>query len=154
MTLNYLSPNKIKVIIGKFPDIQITAQKTNIPGITLNPVKTPVNSSHDAWFPGDKIEYEDLIVTFIVDTKLAGYKAVRSWMNEITGQDGKRPEYFSDITVEILNNHFGINQTIQYKYCMPYQITGAVMDTSISEETPITFDCVFKFSDMNIIDNT
>lgn len=154
MTTGYLSPNRVKILIERFPEIQMTAQKVNIPGITLTPVHVPTPNNKDVWFPGDKIEFEDLIVTFIVDNKLSGYKAVKKWIKDISGLDKMRPEYFSDMTVEVLSNNFQLNQTIKYYYCFPYQIVGGIMDTTATEEVPITFDCMFKYSDMDIVDNT
>lgn len=151
--VDFLSPNRLKVIIWKYPELQLTAQKINIPMITVNPAHVSTNNNKDSWYPGDKMEFEDLIVTFIVDEQLSGYKAVKDWLYMITDLDDMRPEYFSDITVEALSNNYQPNQSFYYHHCFPYQVGGGVMDVSLDETTPITFDCVFKYNNLEIKNN-
>lgn len=155
MTANFdlLSPNRIKIIVHKFPDIQISAQKVNIPGITINPAEMPTNSNKDTHWPGDKLQYDDLVIQFLLDEQLNSYKAVKNWMNQITLEDEQKSEFFSDMTVEALTNNHNLNQTLRYYNCFPYMITGIELDTTIDESVPIVVSCFFKFNKFEIIGN-
>ena len=53
--------------------------RTNLPGITLSEAiqNTPFK---DISMPGNKLEYEDLSVTFIVDEYLENYTSMHEWL--------------------------------------------------------------------------
>lgn len=130
------------------------AQRVVIPGISVNPVMLPTNSNKDGYFPGDKMEYEDLVIGFILDERLETYKSIKNWMNDITLNDGRRDQFFSDITIEALTNNHQLNQTFKFYNTFPYSISGGVLDCSIDESTPMSLDCMFKFNKMEIVDNS
>ena len=77
--LDYASPIQFKFTCIKLPTVEFFCQTANIPGITLGTadVETPLKSIP---FPGDKLTYGDLNVSFLVDENLNNYKELHDWL--------------------------------------------------------------------------
>ena len=77
--LDYASPIQFKFTCAKLPTVEFFCQTANIPGITLGAadVETPLKSIP---FPGDKITYQALNISFLVDENLNNYKELHDWM--------------------------------------------------------------------------
>ena len=77
--LDYASPTQFRFVIGQLPKVEFFSVGTNLPGITLSEAiqNTPFK---DISMPGNKLEYEDLSVTFIVDEYLENYTSMHEWL--------------------------------------------------------------------------
>ena len=77
--LDYASPIQFKFTCVKLPKVEFFCQTANIPGITLGTadVETSLKSIP---FPGDKLTYGDLNVSFLVDENLNNYKELHDWL--------------------------------------------------------------------------
>ena len=77
--LDYASPTQFRFIIGQLPKVEFFTVATNLPGITLSGAvqNTPFK---DIPMPGNKLDYEDLTVTFIVDEFLENYTSLHEWL--------------------------------------------------------------------------
>tara|TARA_Y100001963_G_scaffold76361_1_gene105916 strand:+ start:6156 stop:6764 length:609 start_codon:yes stop_codon:yes gene_type:complete len=77
--LDYASPIQFRFKCIKLPKVEFFCQSANIPGISLGEanVETPLVNIP---FPGDKISYGDLNVSFLVDENLNNYKELHDWM--------------------------------------------------------------------------
>jgi hypothetical protein len=77
--LDYASPTQFRFVIGQLPKVEFFTVATNLPGITLSDAvqNTPFK---DIPMPGNKLDYEDLTVTFIVDEFLENYTSLHEWL--------------------------------------------------------------------------
>jgi len=77
--LDYASPIQFKFTCIKLPMVEFFCQTASVPGITLGTanMETPLN---EIPIPGDKINWQDLNVSFIVDENLNNYKELHDWM--------------------------------------------------------------------------
>ena len=77
--LDYASPTQFKFSIIKLPKVEYFCTAINVPGITLNYVtqQTPLK---DIPYPGEKLIYGDLQVTFLVDENLENYREIHGWL--------------------------------------------------------------------------
>ena len=91
--LDYSSPTQFKFGIIQLPKVEFFTVAANLPGITL-PSATYNTPFKDIPTMGDKPEYEDLTITFIVDEFLENYKELHNWMVGIAFP--KSREQFSD----------------------------------------------------------
>lgn len=78
--INPLSPNGFQFSITKLPEVTYFCQEVNLPDITLGIAEQPTPFS-DAKIPGDKLQYGDLLVQFIIDEDMGNYLAVHNWIN-------------------------------------------------------------------------
>ena len=77
--LDYASPIQFRFKCSKLPTVEFFCQSANIPGIGLGQadVETPLKSIP---FPGDKVTYQDLGISFLVDENLNNYKEIHDWI--------------------------------------------------------------------------
>ena len=77
--LDYASPVQFRFKCSKLPKVEFFCQTANIPGIGLGvaDVETPLKSIP---FPGDKVTYQDLAISFLVDENLNNYKEIHDWI--------------------------------------------------------------------------
>ena len=80
--LDYSSPTQFRFLINQLPKVQYFTTEANIPGITLGEgtYNTPLK---DLPLLGDKLTYDDLTITFIVDENLENYIEMHTWLTSI-----------------------------------------------------------------------
>lgn len=99
--LDYSSPTQFKFSINQLPKVEFFTVAANLPGISLPPASynTPFKNIPTI---GEKPEYEDLTITFIVDEFLENYISIHEW---ITGTGfPKSRQQFSDFRTLTANN--------------------------------------------------
>ena len=80
--LDYSSPTQFRFLINQLPKVEYFTTEANIPGITLGEgqFNTPLKNIE---ILGDKLEYEDLTISFIVDENLENYIEIHTWLTSI-----------------------------------------------------------------------
>jgi len=77
---DYASPTQFKFSILKLPKVEYFCTQVNLPGITLGgslEQKTPLK---DIPIPGDKLTYDPLSMTFLVDENLENFQEIHGWL--------------------------------------------------------------------------
>ena len=77
--LDYASPTQFKFTISQLPKVEFFTTAANIPGISLGQASQPTPLK-DIPIPGDKLEYDNLNITFLVDENLENYREIHGWM--------------------------------------------------------------------------
>ena len=77
--MDYASPVQFRFKIAKLPQVEFFIQTVNLPGISLGSATVP-NPLYDYPVPGDKITYQSLDISFLVDENLNNYKELHDWM--------------------------------------------------------------------------
>ena len=77
--MDYASPVQFRFKIAKLPEVEFFIQTVNLPGISLGQATIP-NPLYDYPVPGDKITYQSLDISFLVDENLNNYKELHDWM--------------------------------------------------------------------------
>ena len=77
--LDYASPTQFKFGIIKLPKVEYFCTAANIPGITLGSANQPTPLK-DIPIPGDKLDYDTLNISFLVDENLENYREIHGWM--------------------------------------------------------------------------
>ena len=77
--MDYASPVQFRFKISKLPQVEFFIQTVNLPGITLGSAIVP-SPLYDYPVPGDKITYQSLDISFLVDENLNNYKELHDWM--------------------------------------------------------------------------
>ena len=80
--LDYASPIQFRFKMTKLPLVEFTVQTANIPGIALGSTsfETPLK---DIAGVGDKVTYQTLDVSFLVDENLNNYKEIHDWITSL-----------------------------------------------------------------------
>lgn len=163
--LNILGDNNFHFEIHELPTVSLFAQEFSVPGVSLGRAPVPT-SNVDYNVPGDKMEFEDLVITFLVDEYLKNYIEVFDWMShlgfpESTDQfkvlkEGKTPyKETSDIILTITTNKFNPHHEIHFVDCFPTDLSPIDFTNTDVTVNPIqatvSFDYSYYF--FNPIDN-
>ena len=110
--LDYASPTQFKFGIIQLPKVEFFTVSANLPGITL-PAATYATPFKDIPTMGEKLEYEDLTITFIVDEFLENYITMHEWMTG-TGFPKNRSQFanFRSATATSPQGALGVSQDI------------------------------------------
>ena len=76
---DYASPIQFRFKMTKLPNVEFFIQSANIPGISLGETSMPTPLK-DISMPGDKLTYQTLEVSFLVDENLNNYKEIHDWI--------------------------------------------------------------------------
>jgi hypothetical protein len=77
--LDYASPTQFKFSIFKLPKVEYFCTAANIPGVTLGSTSLPTPLK-DVPIPGDKLDYDTLNISFLVDENLENYREIHGWL--------------------------------------------------------------------------
>jgi len=77
--LDYASPTQFKFSILKLPKVEYFCTAVNIPGINLGDA-VQATSLKNIPIPGDKLTYEPLQMTFLVDENLENFQEIHGWL--------------------------------------------------------------------------
>ena len=77
--LDYSCPTQFRFMINQLPKVQFFTQAANIPAISLGELIIPTPYK-DIPIIGDKVTFENLSVTFLVDEFLENYSELHNWL--------------------------------------------------------------------------
>jgi len=83
-----LQTTKYVFVMPRINNLTYFCQEANLPGMTLPAVarSTPIVDLHS---PGNKLEYNPLSLTFIIDSELKSWTDIHDWMRDLTLLNGK-----------------------------------------------------------------
>ena len=162
---NFLSPAAFLFNITKVPKVSFFCSSASIPEILFS---TNIQPSYlkDIDVPGDKLEYDDLIIRFLVDEDLKNYMAIHNWMtgigfpestkdfkDEVTKPDTTvdMNQQYSDGSLSIQNSNFRTNAIVKFKDLFPTALTSLEFDTGVTDIQYFTAQVTFKYLVYNIV---
>ena len=80
--LDYASPTQFRFGILQLPKVEFFTTSANVPGINMGDAILPTPFK-DIPMMGDKLTYEQLQISFIVDEFLENYRSLHEWMTAI-----------------------------------------------------------------------
>ena len=108
--LDYASPTQFKFGINQLPKVEFFTVGANIPAINLGDAMFPTPFM-DIPVMGDKLTYDNLSITFIVDEFLENYQSIHEWMTAIGFP--KNRKQFSDFRANVSNAPISTQGTSQ-----------------------------------------
>lgn len=164
---NFLSPNKYQISFSRMNSMSYFCQNIVLPGLSIGEI--PRNTPFiDLYSPGEKLIYDTLNFTFIVDEDMKSWIEMHDWMRAMTfptdfseyrnlpnlNKYANKPSpQFADATLIILNSSFNINYTIKFYDCFPISLSSILFDSTQSADSTITSDATFRFTYFDIIKN-
>lgn len=162
---NTLVTNKFQISFTRLPNLTYFCQTINLPGISLGEIARPTPFV-ELYHPDDKLIYETLNFSFVVDEDLRTWLEIHNWMRAMTFPE-KFSEYenlpklnkfakkdfpqYSDATLQILTSKYNINYNIKYYDCFPTSLSGINFSSMDTPENTPTSDVTFRFSYFDIV---
>jgi hypothetical protein len=159
---NYLQPTGFKVTINRqnYPNAEYFAQSINHPGANVPAVEVPSLRVRSVPVAGDKINYSELTIDFLLDEDMTVYKEMYSWLertvndgqvNPSDSLDGAPIPTFADITLSVLTSHNNANVKFIYKDCIPTDLGSIQFSSTNADVSYISFTTSFRFSTFVIV---
>jgi hypothetical protein len=167
---NFLAPVGFKFTLNRAPKVAFFSNSANIPDITLGVAYQP-NYLTDIPVPGDKMDFGDFTLRFLVDENLENYLEIQKWMrglgfpeslseiydfqdsNEKFEQpDKSQMNLYSDGTLIVLNSNQNLNFQVVFHSMFPYSLSTLQFDATDQDIQYLSADVSFKYMMYNIVD--
>ena len=167
---NFLSPVGFKFSLKRAPGVAFFCNQANIPSLDLGIAEQPT------WLknidvPGDKIQFGDLTLRFLVDEDLVNYMELQRWirglgypedMNEFRKLEGEAvmpsnfgnagDDIYSDGTLQILSSNLVPAFQVVFTDLFPYTLSTVTFDATDTDIEYFTADVSFKYTIYNLTD--
>ena len=169
---NFLSIVGFKFLLNRCPKVDFYCNTANIPEVILG---TAVQRTYlkDIPVPGDKLQYGDLNITFMVDEDMENYLQIYQWItslgfpesisqfSELKDTDRLLPEkpvagdHFnerSDATLMILNSDYNPSVKIKFKDVFPVALSAVPFNVTAEAQQYYTATASFRYTIFDVID--
>ena len=168
---NFLSPVGFKFGLKRAPGVAFFCNLANIPSLDLGIAVQPTYLK-DIDVPGDKIQFGDLNLRFLVDEDLVNYMELQNWIRGLGfpdslkefdelekesilgmqkfGQEGDN--IYSDGTLQILSSNLVPKFQVVFNDMFPYSLSTVSFDATDTDIEYFTADVAFKYTIYNLTD--
>lgn len=154
--LNLLGPNNFHFVARELPKVSLFTTIFNMPGCSLGRALVP-NSNVDYNVPGEKIEFDDLTISFLLDEHITNYIEIFNWMSALGFPESsdqfkkfKDPTFNytekSDILLTVTSNKFNPIIKVNFVDCFPINLSQVSFTNTDPTITPITCDVTFDYT--------
>ena len=162
--------NKYRLAFNRIPEVTFFCQSVNIPGVSMTPTQfaTPFT---DLPLPGDKIQYDEFRISFLVDEDYKSWQSLYDWITAMTFPENfgqyrnlsqlKRnaislnlpsselldqlPQY-SDAILTINTNKNNPNIRFKFKDLFPISVGAIDLSEEFTPENTMICDALFRYS--------
>ena len=166
--LDYLRPNAFKFQIHNIPNTSYFGQAANIPEMNLPPAIRP-SPLVDIGQPGDKIEFGNLMIRFLIQEDMKNYKELYDWLvglgfpkdHKQFAEYGQTQEYrfpdidpqkqkslaqFSDASLTLLDSNNNPKIIFRFTDAFPISLQGLDFEISTGQTDYMIGVAFFKYS--------
>ena len=167
---NFLAPTGFKFSLKRSPGVAFFCNQANIPSLDLGIAIQPTYLK-DIDVPGDKIQFGDLTLRFLVDEDLVNYMEIQKWIRGL-GYPESVQEFdelekeavlpvnfgragdniYSDGTLQILSSNLVAKFNVNFKDMFPYSLSTITFDATDTDIEYFTADVSFKYTIYNLTD--
>ena len=153
--LNPLTSSGFKFSIQKLPDVSYFMQQVSLPSVQLG---ESIQSSNfvDAPLPGDRMVFDPLEITFIVDSSMANYTSIFNWVQGLgapenhaqyssflTASDNK---VYSDATLQVLDPLGNSVKSIQFVDVFPVSLSALSFRSDVTDSEHLIATATFRYT--------
>ena len=146
---NMLSPTGFRVSIEspKFSNLEYFITTVGLPAIGL-PEAEAGFKNYQGFLPGDKITYEPLDLTFMLDEDMKNYMEVFNWIQSNANETTPATH---DLILSILTSHNNLNKEIKFVNAIPTSLGGVEFSTQLDTIDYLQADVSFRYDRFEII---
>ena len=171
--LSYLAPTQFELLIKKLPNTKYFSTGVNVPSVSVAEVQQPTNLGRNVLIPGDKINFGEITVTFIVDENMENWTELYQWMSQITSStdpekyrslvgaarradlpydgSGDPDAVYSDMTIVVTTAANNPNRYVRIQDAFPTSLGEITMDTTVAGGLSyVTCTASFQFTTFEI----
>ena len=161
---NFLSPLGFKFSLKRSPGVAYFCNEANIPDMSLSVAEQPTYL-RDIPLPGDKIDFGDLSLRFLVVEDLTNYMEIQNWIRGLGYPERvseyqdlekkayiqqtfgkKRQDIYSDGTLQILSNNLVPKFQVIFRDLFPSNLSTVTFDATDTDIEYFTAEVGFKYT--------
>ena len=164
-----MSPTGFRFTLTRTPKVAFFANSANIPDLNLGVANQP-SYLKDIDVPGDKLQFGDFSLRFLVDEDLKNYMEIQNWMRGLGYPDSVREiidfqneetrtiipdktmDIYSDGSLIILTSNNNINFKVNFENMFPTFLSTLDFSATDNDVEYFTADVTFKYTIYNITD--
>ncbi len=158
---NFLQSTKFLLTFSRVPNVQYFCQSVNLPGVSMQAAEqeTPFVKIYR---PGDKMEFEDFTIDFLVDEDLLSWLEIFKWIQGMTfpenfeqyrnlrnlsryTQNKTEPQY-SDGTLNILTALNNANIQVNFIDMFPIGLSSIHFNSTDENTTTLSATATFRYT--------
>ena len=168
---NLLSIVGFKFILERCPKVDFLCNQANLPDVTLG-VAQQATYLKNIHVPGEKLQYGNLNLAFMVDEDMENYLQIYQWITSLgfpesidqyqelrtedrfyptIDQDDRYNER-SDATLMIINSDYNPSVKIKFKDMFPVSLSGIPFNATSEQQQYYTAQASFMYSIFDVID--
>jgi len=166
---NFLAPTGFQFNLKRSPKVAFFCNEANIPDLTLGVAIQP-NYLRDIPTPGDKIDFGDLSLRFLVDENLENYLELQNWIRGLGYPESvqefrdlaangivkgsyvkDRQNIYSDGTLQILSSNLIPKFNVNFRDLFPTSLTTLTFDATDTDIQYFTANAEFKYTSYEIV---
>ena len=167
---NFLSPVGFKFGLKRSPAVAFFCNEANIPSIDLGIAEQP-SYLKNIPIPGDKIQFGDLNLRFMVDEDLVNYMELQKWIRglgfpeslkefaDLEKEAVIKPSFanrgdniYSDGTLQILSSNLVAKFNVNFKDLFPVSLSTITFDATDTDIEYFTAEATFKYTIYDLTD--
>lgn len=135
------------------PGINYFVQTAEVPGLTMGGIDTPYKN-HQGVQPSNRIDFDPLNVTFLVDENWNNWWSLLLWMYKIrTGKVSINDEMV-DITLHLVNTNKNLNKRLKFFGAFPTMVSSMQLDSTNIESNVLVCSATFRYQYYEMIEAT
>lgn len=159
--INPLKSNGFLLTINKLPLVSFFSQGVDLPGINL-PAAMQATPLANAFFAGDKIQYDSLNINFLVDENMNNFYEIYNWINGLgfpedhlqytnfqamdTFNTSEAAKNASDGNLAILNNSNVTVRNIKFMDLIPTKLDSLMLASTSNDTVYLQGRVTFSFT--------
>ena len=168
---NFLSIVGFKFVLERCPKVDFYCNAANLPAISLGVAEQP-SYLRNIPVPGDKMQFADLQISFMVDEHMENYLELYKWITNL-GFPESLDQYASlresknllpdndpsdtfnersDATLIILSSDFNPTVKVKFRDLFPTELSGVPFDSKAEQQEYYTATATFKYTMFDVID--
>ena len=134
-------------------ELNYFVQTVDVPGLTMAGVETPYRNVQ-ANVPSNRIDYDQLNLTFIVDENWANWNYVFEWMKRIRTGNSAISDTMTDITLNLVNSNKNLNKIMVFRGAYPTLLGTLPLDSTVVDSNPLVCSLSFRYQDFELRNGT
>ena len=144
---NFASPIGFRVMIEgeEFDNLEYSIQTIALPSISsaATAFATP---SREVYYPGDRLEYDTLSFTFLVDETYRNYREIHDWLFTNTTIENALDRKTRDILIMPFTSHNNVSVTFRFADAFPTSLSSLEYDVTATDIQYLTATVDLSYS--------
>ena len=163
--LSFTPPQNFFMVIDKYPELQFTVQRVQIPTISAEEVPlTNRFNPNKTFIPGEGLDYSPLTVEFLLDKQFKNYRSIVKWLKacghpdsanqykdfiEANENNNLKNDNFQNLltNLTIVGTDAGLSPLVDWTFtgCFPTDVDGPQLDATLQDIEYLQSSVSFRY---------